>query len=101
MKTITHFRLQFEHLMCDAFECKRAEYPFANADHYDNAKNHIEETRAFLLCGLINLKKKKTLHQKEIIEQQIKDLIDIPRTNFNYETLQNIMSELFKKNIVV
>lgn len=48
-------RLIFEHLVCAAMHCKRADYSFANADYYDAGLEKHPEMKACIVFGLIAL----------------------------------------------
>ena len=87
--------------MCDAFECKRLAYYFVSADHYDGAEKHINSTFAYLLCALINLKKKK--HEKEEIINGLIQKIEgriCDRLELSVALLDEILDTMVKNSIV-
>ena len=53
------YRLIFEHLMCDAFSCARADFGFANANFYDAGIGKHPEIKIYITCALIALAYKK------------------------------------------
>lgn len=95
--TIKEPRLLYEHLMCNAFNCGRRGYPFADADHYDNAMNHIDKTAAYIETALIVLSE-KMLSKKEEIAKQIKRIEDA--TTPTPELLDEVLRNLYNNNII-
>lgn len=91
-----YLRLIYEHLMCDAFKCKRGDYPFADANHYDNVMNHVDKTSAYIETALIVLSDKMSA-QKEEIAKQIKRIEDA--TTPTPELLDEVLSDLYKSGI--
>ena len=92
-------RMIFEHLMCEAFDCQRGGYFFVNADHYDGATNHLEETASFLLCALINMKKK--LPDKiELIDELSNKLVDMHQNGYKLSIMNNILQKAFDNHII-
>lgn len=89
---IMEIRLVFEHLMCDAFKCSRAGYFFANADHFDNADKHLEETFAVIACALII----KRQEDKQVIIDELINRITEVRNNgeYSFELLCDIVQRI-------
>lgn len=89
-------RMIFEHLMRDAFNCERFEYPFVNADYSDGAKrNHPVEYPIYVECALIILLKKGNQHEDELNEA-IKSIEENPTV----ENTDSILIDLSEKNIL-
>jgi fructose-1,6-bisphosphatase len=92
-------RRTFEHLMCDAFNCSRAEYYFANADHFDNAEKHLEETFAFLLCALILVKRQQE-DKQVFVDDLINKITDARNSGeYSFELLCEIVQRIHEHNI--
>lgn len=91
-----YLRLIYEHLMSDAFNCKRGDYPFADANHYDNVMNHVDKTAAYIETALIVLSDKMSA-KKEEIAKQIKRIEDA--TTPTPELLDEVLSDLYKSGI--
>ncbi len=89
----------FEHLMCEAFDCQRGGYFFINADHYDGATNHLEETASFMLCALILLKKKK-VDKAELINELTDKLFDMHQNGYNLSLMNEILQKAFDNHII-
>lgn len=93
------YRLLFEHLMCDAFCCNRAEFSFANADFYDAGVTKHPETKAYIVCALIALAYKKCegTRRDELLKiaRQTDDMQSLTDTD-----LDNILYELNRKDLV-
>lgn len=92
-------RLLFEHLMCDAFCCNRAEFSFANTDFYDAGVTKHPETKAYIVCALIALAYKKCVgtRRDELLEiaKQVDDMQKVTDTDINI-----LLDELNDKGFV-
>ena len=89
-------RMIYEHLMRDAFNCKRFEYPFVNADYFDGAeRNHPAEYPIYVKCALIILLKKGNQH-----EDELKQAIRLIEENPSVENTDSILIDLSEKNIL-
>lgn len=89
-------RLCYEHLMCDAFNCGNYDYIFTHANNYDGAYKHLEATKAYVLCALINLKQKGT--KVEVLQSLIDNISD--NDDFDLNALDEVLISLSNNFIV-
>ena len=89
-------RLCYEHLMCDAFNCANYDYIFTHANHYDGAHKHLEATKAYVLCALINLKRKGI--KVDVLQNLIDNISD--NDDFDLNALDDVLILLRNNSIV-
>lgn len=83
--------------MCEAFNCKRKEYAFADADYYDYAEErHSIEYPIYVMCALIVLLKYKNLHKEEL-KAAIDKIEEMPTP----ENTDIVLEDLHDKNILL
>lgn len=94
-----NYRLIFEHLMCDAFSCARADFGFANASFYDAGIGKHPKTKAYVICALITLayKKYEGEHRAELLGMA-KEIDD--KKTFTDADVDNILAALTTKGFV-
>ena len=89
-------RLVYERLMCKAFNCKRWDYSFVDADFYDAAeKRHPIEYPVYVKCALIILLKNGNINEKEL-KTAIDQLEECPTV----EKADTVLLELNEKSIL-
>lgn len=59
--------ITYEHLMKEAFKCKRAEFSFVNADYQRGASKHEKEYALYVKCALIVILKNSENHQEDYL----------------------------------
>lgn len=87
----------YEHLMCDAFKCKRGSYPFVNADCYDGIMKHTAETVAYIETALIVLAGNEP-SKREKIQKYICMIGDAD--NRNAELADTVLCGIYNDGIV-
>ena len=85
----------YEHLMEKAFNCKRFDYLFVNADFYRNAKGHSDEYPAYMLAAMIVMSNK---YPNEAIYKECAKKLNECR---NVETADEVLRELQEKFMVI
>lgn len=76
--------------MCKAFKTNRLEIGFANANHYDYADRHLEETHAYMSCALFLLKEElRRGNLEELIEEVYNNGYSLPLDKLN-EVLERL-----------
>ena len=62
------YRLLFEHLMRTAFDCKRCDFSFVNADYYDAGIDKHPEMKTAVVCALLALSQKRPDAKEQLHE---------------------------------
>ena len=88
-------RMVYEHLMRDAFNCERFEYPFVNADYCDYREEHSSEYPIYVECALIVLLKYKGRNEGEL-KSAIKKIEEAP----TIENTDDVLEDLYNKHIL-
>lgn len=91
------YRLQFEHLMCTAFDCKRCDFSFVNADYY-NSMSRDSEVKTAVVCALLALSQKRP-DAKEQLRAWAKSLDEQESLDWGY--LNNILEKLYEAKLVL
>lgn len=88
-------RLLFEHLMCKAFNTNRFECSFANANHYDHATLHLEQTHAYVVSALFLIK-------EELKNKGLEDLRDkVYKANpFTLDVIDDVLQQLSDAEVI-
>ena len=92
------YRLQFEHLMCTAFDCKRWDFSFVNADYYGAGIDKHPEMKAVMVCALLALSQKRP-DTKEQLREWAKSLDD--KETYQLDDIHEVLEKLYEANLAL
>lgn len=92
------YRLQFEHLMCAAFDSKRLDFSFVNADYYNADIDKHPEMKAVVVCALLALSQKRP-DAKEQLREWAKSFDEMDSLDWGY--LNEILEKLYEAKLVL
>ena len=91
------YRLLFEHLMCTAFDCKRWDFSFVNADYF-NSMGRDAEVKTVVVCALLALSHKRP-DAKEQLREWAKSFDNMDSLDWDY--LNEILEKLYEAKLVL
>ena len=83
--------------MCTAFDCKRCDFSFVNADYYNSMGRDLEVKTA-VVCALLALSQKRP-DAKEQLREWAKSFDDLDSLDWGY--LNEILEKLYEAKWVL